>query len=85
MACNACHSIDGSKQIGPTWKGLYCKTRNFEDGTSAVADNNYLTEAIIEPAELVFAYSFYLIGISSLIGSLPRSFFAMSWFILRFA
>ena len=23
--CNACHSIDGSDMVGPTWKDLYNK------------------------------------------------------------
>ena len=47
--CNACHSIDGSDMVGPTWKGLYGKTRNFTDGTSAVADEVYLKESILYP------------------------------------
>lgn len=47
--CNACHSIDGSNMVGPTWKNLYNKNRNFTDGTSAKADEVYLKESIFYP------------------------------------
>ena len=47
--CNACHSIDGTDMVGPTWKGLYGKKREFTDGTSAVADEVYLKESILYP------------------------------------
>ena len=36
--CNACHSIDGTDMVGPTWKGLYGLKREFTDGTSEIAD-----------------------------------------------
>eukprot|EP01048_Picozoa_sp_COSAG05_P013283 COSAG05_NODE_1399_length_4977_cov_2.256253_2_plen_322_part_00 len=49
-ACNSCHSIDGSRLVGPTWKDLYGKTRVFADGTQIIADDNYLHESIVEPA-----------------------------------
>ncbi len=35
--CNACHSIDGTKAIGPTWKNLYGYEVNFTDGTGMTA------------------------------------------------
>ena len=47
--CNACHSLDGSDMVGPTWKGLYGANRDFQDGTSSVADDNYIRESIIYP------------------------------------
>lgn len=49
LGCSACHSIDGSDMIGPTWKGLYGKLREFSDGTSTIADENYIRESIIYP------------------------------------
>ena len=49
--CVACHSVEGSDGgIGPTWKGLFAKKREFEDGTSSVADENYLRESIELPS-----------------------------------
>jgi cytochrome c oxidase subunit 2 len=47
--CVACHSVDGSPGVGPTWKGLYGKTENFDNGKSGVADDAYLKQAISDP------------------------------------
>ncbi|MDZ4725936.1 MAG: cytochrome c oxidase subunit II [Leptospira sp.] len=46
-ACASCHSIDGSKIVGPTMKGLYGNNRKFADGSTAKADDNYLRESIL--------------------------------------
>ena len=47
--CNACHSIDGTNMVGPTWKGLYKKTKQFTDGSAAKSDEVYLKESILFP------------------------------------
>lgn len=52
-ACNTCHSVDGRDLVGPTFTGLYQSERNFEDGTSGIADEEYLIESIIYPAEKI--------------------------------
>lgn len=44
--CSTCHSLDGSKIIGPSFKGSYGRTVEFTDGTKATADDAYLTESI---------------------------------------
>ena len=49
--CNACHSIDGSIVIGPSFKGLYGRTGVLADGSSYTADENYIMRAILEPQE----------------------------------
>ena len=46
-ACASCHSLDGSSLVGPTLKGIIGKTREFSDGTSTTADENYLRESIL--------------------------------------
>lgn len=48
--CKACHSTDGAEGIGPTWKGLFEHEVLLSDGTSVVADEEYLTNAIKQPA-----------------------------------
>ena len=48
-ACNACHTIDGSTLVGPTWKGVWGTERQFEDGTTAIFDENYAKESIYDP------------------------------------
>lgn len=56
--CRSCHSIDGSKGLGPTWKGGesggqaygYGYPVQFEDGTSLDArDADYFRNSILEP------------------------------------
>lgn len=47
--CVACHSVDGSPRVGPTWKGLFGSSRELADGSSVAADENYLREAILNP------------------------------------
>ena len=47
--CAACHSIDGSTRVGPTWKGLFGKTENLRDGSTALVDDAYLGAFIREP------------------------------------
>jgi cytochrome c oxidase subunit II len=53
QACNACHTTDGTRTVGPTFQGLYGAERQFTDGTSAVADENYLRESILQPGVLI--------------------------------
>ncbi|MEO0255051.1 MAG: cytochrome c oxidase subunit II [candidate division WOR-3 bacterium] len=55
-ACIACHSTDGSKSIGPSFKGMYGKKEVvFSEGKELeiVADDEYLKESILEPAKKV--------------------------------
>lgn len=52
-ACNSCHSLDGSRVLGPSFANLYNSERNFEDGSSQIADEDYLYESIVEPGVLV--------------------------------
>lgn len=47
--CAACHTIDGSPRVGPTWKGLYGKTENMADGSTALVDEAYLRSFIRDP------------------------------------
>ena len=53
--CATCHTLDGTRSQGPSWKGLFGSTRQFVDGTSAVADANYIRESILEPQNKVVA------------------------------
>ncbi len=47
--CNVCHSIDGSRGDGPSFKGIFGQTHHFTDGTSAVVDENYIRQSIQQP------------------------------------
>jgi cytochrome c oxidase subunit 2 len=47
--CAACHSIDGSRKVGPSWKGIFGSTHKLADGSSVTVDENYIRESILEP------------------------------------
>lgn len=47
--CQACHSIDGSPGVGPTWLGVYGSQEPLTDGTSVTVDDAYLYESIVDP------------------------------------
>lgn len=49
--CTACHSLDGTPGVGPSFKGLYGSQRTLASGKIVVADDHYLRESIIEPEE----------------------------------
>lgn len=47
--CAACHSLNGSAGIGPTWAGLFGSQVLLSDGTTVTADEAYLHESIKAP------------------------------------
>ncbi len=51
--CISCHSLDGSPLVGPSFKGLWQKERRFVDGSSAIADENYIRSSILNPNDQV--------------------------------
>jgi cytochrome c oxidase subunit 2 len=53
--CTACHSLDGSPGIGPTFKGAYGRTQKMTDGSTVTVDENYLRESIVDPDEKIVA------------------------------
>lgn len=48
--CNACHTLDGTIKVGPSWLGIYGEENTFTDGTTGVVDDAYLLESIRNPA-----------------------------------
>src|SRR6056297_371871 len=50
-ACQTCHSLDGTQLVGPSFAGLYGADRQFDDGSSAVADEDYISNSIINPGD----------------------------------
>lgn len=49
FGCGACHSVDGSPNTGPTFKGLWGKTETLTNGKTVVVDENYIRDSIFEP------------------------------------
>jgi len=53
-ACGGCHQPAGSG-IGPSLAGLFGSTVSLEDGTTVLADENYIRESILNPRAKVSA------------------------------
>lgn len=51
--CIACHSLDGSAGIGPSWMGNYGSLRKFTDGTAQIPDAQYYKKSMLDPAAQV--------------------------------
>ncbi|MCA9754718.1 MAG: cytochrome c oxidase subunit II [Candidatus Eisenbacteria bacterium] len=57
LGCQQCHSTTGAAGIGPTWAGLFGSERKMKDGSTIVADENYIRQSILEPqAEIVAGF-----------------------------
>ncbi len=48
--CLKCHSVDGTRHIGPTWADLYMRREKLTTGKTIVADEAYLTKSMMDPA-----------------------------------
>ncbi|WP_028683822.1 cytochrome c oxidase subunit II [Pseudomonas chlororaphis] len=58
LGCLACHSVDGSQGIGPSWQGLYGKTETLADGSQIKVDEGYLKDSVRQPgAAIVKGYT----------------------------
>jgi cytochrome c oxidase subunit 2 len=53
--CGGCHSIDGSRLTGPTWRGLFGSQVKLSDGRTVTANEAYLIESIHDPNAKVVA------------------------------
>lgn len=57
-ACYTCHSLDGTRLVGPTFKDLFGSEIRHTDGTTAIVDENYIRESLLDPnAKVVEGYS----------------------------
>jgi cytochrome c oxidase subunit II len=50
--CSACHTLNGTRLVGPSWKGLAGSTVTLTSGRRVIADNAYLTKHIVDPNAL---------------------------------
>lgn len=54
-ACMTCHSTDGSKLTGPTWKNAFGHEVQLQDGSTVTVDEEYLRESIVNSQAKVVA------------------------------
>ena len=48
--CFACHTLDGSQTVGPTWQGVWGAETTLADGATAIVDEAYVIESVRAPA-----------------------------------
>ena len=53
QGCLQCHTTDGRPGSGPTWKGLAGSVRPLASGEEVIADDTYLFNSIVDPANQV--------------------------------
>jgi len=57
-ACITCHTLDGTALVGPSYlqtSQMWGQERVFEDGSSAIIDENYVRSSILEPQTQIVA------------------------------
>ena len=55
LGCQGCHSLNGAKGAGPTFKGLAGSQVKLDSGQTVKADDNYLLESITDPDKQIVA------------------------------
>lgn len=55
LGCKACHTTDGSKLVGPSFKDVYGNTFETKAGVTITADDAYIRESILTPNVSVVA------------------------------
>lgn len=59
--CNACHSSDGTKLVGPSYLGIWGNSRTVTTGRDqreVIADEDYIKRSIFEPnADIVEGFN----------------------------
>ena len=53
FGCSTCHSIDGTRGQGPSWKGIYGQQHKMTDGKVFTVDENYIRTSILQPQAMV--------------------------------
>lgn len=53
--CAQCHTVDGNRSTGPSFKDLFGREEHFKDGSKLVVDEQYIHESILNPGAKVVA------------------------------
>jgi mono/diheme cytochrome c family protein len=57
LGCIACHTVDGSLGVGPSWQGMWGETRMLANGNEVLVDEAYFRRSLREPErDLVAGY-----------------------------
>jgi cytochrome c oxidase subunit 2 len=47
--CSTCHTLDGTRSKGPSWKGIWGKMEKLNNGTTVLVDEAYVRESMMYP------------------------------------
>ena len=47
--CVACHTVDGTPRVGPSWKGIWGTSVELADGSTRTVDAAYVRESVLHP------------------------------------
>jgi cytochrome c oxidase subunit 2 len=53
QGCIGCHSLDGTIVVGPSWLKLFSRQEELDDGTSVIADEDYIRHSILYPGDQI--------------------------------
>ncbi len=51
QGCKACHSLDGSVLVGPSWENIFGSQESLADGSAVTVDEDYIRNSILKPGE----------------------------------
>ncbi len=49
LGCVACHTVDGSPGVGPTWVGMWGRSEKLNRDRTAIVDDAYFRESLTDP------------------------------------
>ena len=74
LGCQSCHTLDGTKSVGPTLQGVSGSTVALAGGKKVEADQMYLLESILDPdKQIVRGYSPGVMSAAIKPGSVARA------------
>ena len=53
QGCQACHSLDGTVVVGPSWKNIFGSKENLDDGSEVIVDEDYIRNSILNPGDQI--------------------------------
>jgi mono/diheme cytochrome c family protein len=53
--CIACHTVDGSPGVGPTWLGMWGSRSTLSDGREVLVDEEYFVQSVLNPGRDIVA------------------------------
>ena len=53
QGCQACHSLDGTVVVGPSWENIFGTEERLDDGGTVTVDEEYIRNSILNPGDQI--------------------------------